>query len=109
MAAGNGAPSPWHSLRNGVFLGDEHFVASNLDRTAIKNKVLEVPREQTRRRCKTISEWETNTDNRDDAIIGAYLSGAYTLREIGDYFNLHYSRISRIVSGRKIEKAKGKT
>jgi len=32
----------------------------------------------------------------------AYKSGGYTLKEIGEYFGLHYSRVSRIV-------AKGKT
>lgn len=34
----------------------------------------------------------------------AYASGGYTLTEIGEYFGLHYSRISRIRA-----KAKGKT
>ncbi len=31
------------------------------------------------------------------AICKAYLSGGYTLKEIGDYFHKHYSTISRIV------------
>jgi DNA-binding MarR family transcriptional regulator len=35
----------------------------------------------------------------------AYASGGYTMKEIGDYFGLHYSRISRLL---KTNKAKGK-
>lgn len=30
-------------------------------------------------------------------IAAAYASGGYTMREIGDYFGLHYSRISKIL------------
>ncbi|MCP4324967.1 MAG: addiction module toxin RelE, partial [Alteromonadales bacterium] len=32
----------------------------------------------------------------------AYKSGGYTLRQIGDHFKLHYSRVSRIVAKGKI-------
>ncbi|NOQ77749.1 MAG: hypothetical protein GQ475_08185 [Methylococcaceae bacterium] len=34
---------------------------------------------------------------RKKVIVKAYLSGGYTLKEIGDYFGKHYSTISRIV------------
>jgi len=36
---------------------------------------------------------------RDEAIVAAYVSGGYTMKEIGEYFGLHYSRISRLVRG----------
>ncbi|MEF8792407.1 MAG: hypothetical protein V5A50_01860, partial [Thiohalorhabdus sp.] len=42
---------------------------------------------------------------RDEAIAHAYASGSYTLRAIGEYFGLHYSRVSRIAR----QGAKGKT
>jgi len=45
--------------------------------------------------------------DRNDAIERAYRSGGYTLKAVGDYFGLHYSRVSRIVTA--VEKAKGKT
>lgn len=41
--------------------------------------------------------------DRDGAIQAAFASGGYTIREIGSYFGLHYSRVSRIL------KARGKT
>ena len=37
----------------------------------------------------------------------AYASGGYSLKEIGDHFGLHYSRVSRIL--KKQYEAKGKT
>ncbi|HAU68079.1 MAG TPA: hypothetical protein DCW52_06730 [Gammaproteobacteria bacterium] len=63
----------------------------------------EVPIPQRRPRPLPIN-YESSALNRDDAIYLAYLSGGYTLKEIGDYFGLHYSRVSRIV-----KRAKGKT
>ena len=109
VAAGAQGASPWDSLRNGVFLGDEQFVSTHLDRHAIDDRLLEVPAKQTRRPVRTLSEWEQTCDSRNDAIIGAYRDGAYTLRVIGAYFGLHYSRVSRIVSGSTTRTTKGKT
>jgi hypothetical protein len=43
---------------------------------------------------------------RDEAILRAYASGGYSLQEIGDHFDLHYSRISRIVKQRRLAKDK---
>jgi putative transposase len=53
----------------------------------------------------SLAEHEQSSSNRNEAIKLAFKSGAYTLKEIGNYFGLHYSRISRIVSGKR---AKGK-
>ena len=49
--------------------------------------------------------------DRDEAIAAAFASGGYTLAEIGDYFCLHYSRVSKIVRVRRQApaEAKGKT
>ena len=33
--------------------------------------------------------------------VNAYLSGGYSLKEVGDYFGLHYSSISGIVRNHK--------
>jgi putative transposase len=43
---------------------------------------------------------------RDEAILRAYASGGYSLKEIGDHFDLHYSRISRIVKKRRLPRDK---
>ena len=43
---------------------------------------------------------------RDEAIFHAYVSGGYSLKEIGDHFGLHYSRVSRIVKQQQLAKDK---
>ena len=44
---------------------------------------------------------ESMGENRNDGIAKAYASGGYSMRAIGKHFGLHYSRVSRIVSGAK--------
>lgn len=56
----------------------------------------EVPSSQKRQVAKSLAYYEKNND-RNTAISKTYESGGYSLKDIGDYYNLHYSRISRIV------------
>lgn len=104
VADGKGQPSPWDRLSNQVFLGNDEFV-ENMQRLIDGEKSLsEIPSSQRRSKPLTLSEYEIKAANRNEAIYDAYLSGGYTQKEIGDYFGLHYARVSRII---KI--AKGKT
>jgi putative transposase len=99
-----GQSSSWGDLINQVYLGGEQFV-ENSQRLLEKDKYLsEIPQAHRRLVAKSLSEYQNLSTSRDQAIVMAYDSGGYKLKEIGDYFGLHYSRISRIV-----KKAKGKT
>jgi hypothetical protein len=50
-----------------------------------------------------------NTRDRDEAILKAYQSGGIQLiKQIGDYFDLHYLRVSRTIRSKELE-AKSKT
>jgi len=71
----------------------------------------EVPQAKHRPRPKALPEYAREHVQRNDAIVAAYRSGGYTMREIGDYFSLHYSRISKIihVADLAADKTKGKT
>jgi hypothetical protein len=71
----------------------------------------EVPQAKRRPRAKALSEHAREYLQRNDAIVAAYRSGGYTLREIGDYFSLHYSRISKIIHAADLAagEEKGKT
>ncbi|MDZ7662083.1 MAG: helix-turn-helix domain-containing protein [Thiohalophilus sp.] len=55
---------------------------------------------------KSLPDYEQHAMSRDEAIRLAYASGGYSMKEIGEYLGLHYSRVSRIL---KDERAKGKT
>jgi len=104
VSNGLGQPSPWKELRNQVYLGSNDFVAQMQGLIDGDKELSEVPISQRRPKPMAIREYEVRALNRDEAIIKAYMSGGYTQKEIGRYFNLHYTRVSRIVRG-----AKGKT
>jgi hypothetical protein len=59
-----------------VLLGEEKFVASNLERNEIENKFAEIADGKTRRFDKPVPDWAASSGSRDDAISGAYGSGA---------------------------------
>lgn len=104
---GIGQPGPWEQLKHQVFLGSEAFV-DNLRHRLPKNRDLsEVPRTQRRPPAKPLADYAGLYPKRNAAIAAAYASGGYTLKEIGEYFGLHYARISRIV--RQAREAKDKT
>lgn len=93
----------WKNLQHQVFLGDEGFVEKHqLKQSELEGDLAEIPLKQRRIKASSLFEYETQSTTRNEAILKAFSSGGYTMKEIGNHFNLHYSRISRIV-------AKGKT
>lgn len=100
VAEGRGQSAPWSGLSNQIFLGSEHFVEKLQGMLDVEKDLSEVPASQ-RRVQKPIDYYVASSKNRNEAIVSAYRSGAYTLSEIGDYFGLHYSTVSGIVNGQK--------
>jgi putative transposase len=49
----------------------------------------------------SLDEYQQQTATRNEVIIKTYQSGGYTMKQIGDYFEVHYSLISRIVAASK--------
>lgn len=93
----------WEDLTNQVFLGSDEFIEKQLALLAEQNKDLsDIPKQQQRGAALPLAEFERFYQTRNEALKAAYQSGSYTLKTLGDYFGLHYSRVSRIV-------AKGKT
>ena len=89
-------PSPWAKIKNQVYLGSDEFV--NQVQLNISNKdVAEVPKIQKRAVPKTLREYDNLAKNRNESIVMAYRSGGYTLKDIGGFYDLHYSTISRII------------
>ena len=104
VADGKNQPSPWQALKNQVYLGDDQFVEDMQDRIADEENLAEVPSAQRRSRPQPLEDYKTTSNSRDDAIVAAYWSGGYSMKEIGEHYGLHYSRVSRIV-----KKARDKT
>ena len=101
VAQGKGQPSPWGALRNQVFLGNEGFVEQMQLLIGSDKNTVEIPMAQRRPIAKTIAEYEAQSQSRNDAILKTYKSGGYTLKEVGDYFGLHYSTVSGIINNHK--------
>ena len=97
VRAGIGLPPIWDNLRRQIFLGGEAFVDKHQQLIDQKDSLDDIPALQKRTIAKPISYFEKKYKNKKLAITQAYLSGGYTLKQIGDHFDRHYTTISRIV------------
>jgi putative transposase len=97
VAAGKGQPSPWEYAKQQVFLGSDAFVESMQRKVPRDRDLREVPQAKRRPLPRSLPEYERANPDRDQAIQAAYASRGYTMREIGDYFGLSQSRISKII------------
>ena len=97
VSEGKDQPSPWEQLKNQIFLGDEKFVQSMLSQVEMDKELSEIPLSQRRPIPKPLSYYEEKYKIRNDAIVFAYASGGYGLKELGEYFKLHYSTVSGII------------
>ncbi|HEX7028346.1 MAG TPA: transposase [Gammaproteobacteria bacterium] len=104
VAEGKNQPAPWAFLKNQIYLGSDKFVERMQKQIEADKDLSEVPSSQRRSVAKLLPVYEQKAADRDTAIVMAYNSGGYSMKEIGDYFGLHYSRVSKIIT-----KAKGKT
>lgn len=107
VAMGRNQPSPWSALKNQIYLGSDAFVEKMQRKVEAAQDLSEVPTAQRRQMAKPLDHYARKYPDRDEAIERAYAGGGYGMKEIGQYFDLHYSRVSRIIAGRR--KAKGKT
>jgi REP element-mobilizing transposase RayT len=89
----------WDDLKHQIFLGDDTFVEKHqLLQEQLEGDVSEIPFKQRSVSPLSLTEYLTLSDTRNEAIIKAYQSGGYTMKEIGTYFKIHYSVVSRIVA-----------
>jgi len=97
VAEGKGQPSPWQSLKNQIYLGGDIFVAEMQQHIEKAETLSEIPSSQHRPMARPLADYLEMEGDRNSGITRAYESGNYSLKEIGDHFGLHYSRVSRIV------------
>lgn len=98
---GKGQPSPWEQLKKQIFLGDEKFVKTMQSQINMDKELSEIPLSQRRPIAKPLSYYVEQYKIRNDAIVFAYASGGYSLKELGGYFKLHYSTVSGIIKNHK--------
>jgi putative transposase len=99
VRAGIGLPPIWEDLKYQMYLGSDDFVESmrhKLDGSK-KEDLREISRLQHRPMAKPLQWYEDNTAERKQAMALAYASGDYTMKEISEWFCVHYSTVSRAV------------
>ncbi len=87
----------WEGLRQQMYLGDEKFVGRMQAHAKVEGDLLSFPKIQRRRPTASVQEIAAGFTNRDAAVISAYVTGAYSYREIAEHFGVHPSTIGRIV------------
>jgi len=101
VAQGTGGPSIWSSLHKQIYLGDQKFIDTLQSLIDEDQALSEIPSAQRKPTPDTLDHYLATSQDRNTAICKAYQSGGYTLKEIGDYFALHYSTVSGIVNDHK--------
>lgn len=97
--------SIWTHLNQAIYLGNEGFIQKAQTKAGIfDNKLSEVPKKQKRMPARSLNYFAETYSSRDEAMARAYLTGAYSMKEIGDHFNVHYVTVSRAV--KKYEKGR---
>ena len=94
---GIGLPSVWENLQKQIFLGGESFVDQHQEKINEKAELDDIPALQKRALSIPISDYQDKYKDDNIAIKEAYLSGGYTMKNIGEHFGMHYTTVSRII------------
>ena len=89
----------WQGLRQQIYLGDEAFVKRMQAKAEVEGDTLSVPQAQRRPPPAPLAEIAARPGGRNAAIVAAYATGAYSYREIAEYFGVHLATVGRIVRG----------
>jgi hypothetical protein len=90
-------PSIWTELKQQIYLGDEKFV-THMQRLGLTDDDLsEIPIAQRRKPPNPLSDYVKQAANPKQAMAAAYLAGDYSMKEIANFFGVHYSTVSRAV------------
>lgn len=102
---GKGLPSPLEATRHQLILGDDRFV-ERFRRDNESESLREHTKAQKRVMAMSLAEYKNRYQSRNEAMVNAYNTGAYSMREIAEYFDVHYMTVSRAV--RLFEKGNNK-
>lgn len=97
---GIGQAGPWADLTQQAYLGDAQFVERMQSKMQIRGNELSIPKRQRRAPAATLADIAQAHPERDDAIVAAYETGAYSYSEIAAYHGLHLATVGRIVRKR---------
>ncbi len=87
----------WNELRSQIYLGDHAFIHGAQKKIASGNDFSEIPSKQRIAPRLPLATYREQYPNPREAMARAFLGGHYTMKEIGTFFNVHYSTVSRWV------------
>lgn len=93
---GKGLPSPLDQTRHQLLLGDDAFVERHRQDKK-PEELREISKAHRRSIALPLDDYRRLYPERNEALARAYLSGAYTMSEIGAHFGVHYMTVSRAV------------
>ena len=96
VLAGVSKPSPLEQVRHQTLLGDDAFLAQHKT-DAGADHLREVSKAHRRGVALDLAAYRVHYPERAEAMARAYLSGAYTMAEIADFFGVHAMTVSRAV------------
>jgi REP element-mobilizing transposase RayT len=91
--------SIWEELQQQIYLGDEKFIKRMQRKAGIQGDKLSIPRAQRRAPVPALAKIAAKYHERNKAIYAAYATGAYSYREIAEYYGLHLATVGRIIRG----------
>lgn len=91
------SPGPWDQVRNQLYLGEGEIPVQAKTPAGRMQPGPEFPKTQRRPWARPLGHYRKKFRSRDEAMAKAYLSGVYNMREIADYFGVHYMTVSRAV------------
>ena len=97
VEAGKNQLSPWERLKNQIYLGTDEFVENMQCKLGPEQSLKDIPKKQKQAPPKPLEYYKLQFSNRQESMAKAYLSGHYTLYEVGEFFGVSYATVSRVV------------
>ncbi len=92
---GKGQPSPWQSLQNQIYLGDDEFILKVQCKLDPDQSLKDIPKKHKQAPIKPLECFDQAGRTRNDNMAQAYLSGHYTLEQVGQHFGVSHATVSR--------------
>jgi len=101
--------APWEKLKGQVILGSDMFIERVREFLGGKEQMPEIPRLQRHAGRPTLEGLFHGGDlivktERNKAIFDAHVRYGYTLKDIADYLNIHYTTVSKVMQAVDREK-----
>ena len=100
VRAGINLPSLWAQLQGQLYLGDAEFAEALGEKIGTRLSAdAEIPRLQRRASAPPLARFAA-MPARNPAIVQAYATGCYSMKEIARAFDIHYATVSRVLKRR---------